>query len=342
MLRIRLNSASRNALEAPKNQPFDLLVDRFDELINREEAQKRADHEEDLRLKEEVDRGRDELARWDRDVRDRSATVVHDIDENGEIIPRASQGFEGEEHALLSHRRRIERRIEKAEARRQKHQKSRNRGKDSWRSIEEQAAKLLNEILGRNASIEQWTPPKKFTASVKGLEDTRAKVATKSGEVAEVEGADDPLDERLASVDRYVDERASKSPCKASWPNPSIRGASGRRRQGMSVKWTIKGLRGVEPATPDSMPVIEDVEAVALWLAPEKVREELKRQVREAYADGRLALSAGEREKRLKKLRAELHALELEEAAHLWALVEQGEDVVPRRDMSPKALLMIK
>lgn len=209
-------------------------------------------------------------------------------------------------------------------------------GNASWARKRPECADFLN--AQPNARFERYTPRRGFKPDLSNLEKLGREAEDLLAEIDETENASQTIEEDYAAIDAYVDQ--GSPPCKFVSGNPRARGAGGRRR-GPKVTWTPRALTGVESSSPNVVPVVESAEAIALWLAGDRIREELKRQAREAHADGRLALTDAERDKRLAKLRAKLHAIELEEAAHLWGLVDLGHDVTPRKGLSARALLQI-
>ncbi len=95
-----------------------------------------------------------------------------------------------------------------------------------------------------------------------------------------------------------------------------------------------------------SEPLPEDVAAMFLFLAAERIEDDLMEQLDRRYtafkADGVLTLTEPERRRELAIVDEAIHAAELEEAAHLIGLIEsEGVLLLPPTRMSAKALLGI-
>ncbi len=348
-----LNSTALSALETPANFFVGDNLDRLDGGAEKERARGQADADEAKRLRSVWMDAQADLDRYDHE--NAGKPVVGDIDpDTGERIPDPPvidadgnvikrSRYSGTDHARASARLRLVHISDKAEEAYRKAQKqvtdhSPFVGNANSLVRHANAARDWLNSQPPGMIFDQFDPGKGFKPDHAKMVGLGEKAVQKAADIAEAEGAALPLDEINARIDAYVDD--PPFPGRLLIPHPQRVDSRGKMKP-LDVHWSPKALRGVEAKNPHVVPVMDDAVAMLLWLAPDAVREALKDQARAAYSDGRLALPEGERRKRLNKLRADLHQIELQEAAHFWGLADSGVDLVPRKGLSPRALLQI-
>lgn len=329
-------------------------LDRIDAMINRERTGSDAREAEKQRALINRDEARSRLGFYDeqnsgkpvvQDIDPETGETVADpkvFDENGREKPGLSS-HAGSDHARASTRLSLVRDVKKSDSEyleisENAQSKSPYRGNsNSWGRHLQGVDKTLH-TFDPHSTLIQFQPGKGTKASMPELEKLGEAALQIVREIAEVEQSSVPLSEVDAHIEDYCEVPI---PFKLVLPDHRPRAANGQRRS-LKVSWEQRALRGVEPSS-GTIPVAHDIEAIALWLASDRIEKELKRQAKAAYSDeGRLTLSNEERKKRLTRLRKRLHETELLESWIMWALItEAGMDLVPRKGISPRALLQI-
>lgn len=107
-----------------------------------------------------------------------------------------------------------------------------------------------------------------------------------------------------------------------------------------AVEFPSQAVRAV--ATGDLSPRTFDARALIAWLHPERLQEEIERQIEDAYKSTSVPImTRAERRVRLKEIDAKLLELERLEAECIWRALADGEAIHFRPDTDPRAVLGI-
>lgn len=301
---------------------------------NRENAEREAHFAQRTVLADAIRTRQKELA--ERDQRNAGRPVVNDIDDhglpvkdpgvidqNGNVIPGRKAWETIGEHDALSHRLPFLRRLETAKQAFDRFDAA-PRPSNAWGQA---ARAVLDYAKSARGPFKPYAGPKgRVMPSSEQLADTGRRAIELRAEQNAVLRCRDDYKTAEAALDAIISAAVAKPPFSLSVPDNLVLGPAGARDR-MRV-WRH------EVDNPEL--------SLAVWLDPEGVRSRLMADLRAQYErDDHLKLSPDERTKRLKAVKAELIEIELAEAWHLLALLEQGELVKPRPNINPRALLQL-